>query len=77
MVLIIAGQGVLITKNPSSLSETDFPFSSKMSIIKPGKGKVPEPGFKGIPGIGVIMNIPVSVCHHVSIIGHFSFPITL
>src|ERR1035438_9118692 len=44
MVLIIAGHGVLITKNPSSFSATDSPFSSKISIIKPGSGTFPFPG---------------------------------
>src|SRR5690606_6058385 len=35
-----------------------------------------EPAFKRVaPGIGVIMNPPVSVCHQVSITGHFSLPI--
>ena len=35
----------------------------------------PEPGFNGIEGKGVIINIPVSVCHQVSIIGHLLLPI--
>jgi hypothetical protein len=34
-------------------------------------------GFIGVaPGIGVIMCMPVSVCHHVSAIGQRSWPIT-
>ena len=37
-----------------------------------------EPGFvDAIPGSGVIMIAPVSVCHHVSTIGQRSAPITL
>ena len=33
------------------------------------------PGFKvWAPGVGVIMNPPVSVCHQVSTMGHFSRP---
>ena len=37
----------------------------------PGKGTVAEPGFSGVtPASGVIMIMPVSVCHHVSTIGH-------
>ena len=37
-----------------------------------------DPGFVGThPGIGDIKIPPVSVCHHVSTIGHCSFPMTL
>ncbi len=44
----------------------------------PGNGCVAEPGFVAvIPGSGVIMIAPVSVCHHVSTIGQRSPPITL
>ena len=49
-----------------------------MSI--PGIGLVAEPGFSEIvssPGSGESIIPPVSVCHHVSIIGHFDFPIVL
>ena len=36
----------------------------------PGNGNVALPGFVAVtPGSGVIMIIPVSVCHHVSTIG--------
>src|SRR5258705_4486496 len=42
-----------------------------MSATTPGKGFVAEPGLVGIaPGIGATMMWPVSVCHHVSVIGH-------
>jgi hypothetical protein len=37
---------------------------------------VAEPGLSGIVGTGVIMNMPVSVCHHVSMIGQRPFPMT-
>ena len=41
----------------------------------PGKGRVAEPGLVlVIPGSGVIRIEPVSVCHHVSTIGHCSRP---
>src|SRR5512141_1597302 len=40
----------------------------------PGNGLVPEPGLRGTAGPGVIMNMPVSVCHHVSMIGQRSLP---
>ena len=44
----------------------------------PKKGKVAEPGLVLIaPGIGDIKIPPVSVCHHVSTIGHLFFPIIL
>src|ERR1019366_7632595 len=40
------------------------------------KAWVAEPGFVSvIPGSGVILIAPVSVCHHVSTIGHLSLPI--
>src|SRR5690349_15675692 len=43
----------------------------------PGNGIVAEPGFASvIPGSGVIMMWPVSVCHHVSTIGQRPPPIT-
>ena len=42
----------------------------------PGSGRVAVPGIVGVaPGSGEIMIAPVSVCHHVSTIGHFSLPI--
>src|SRR6266516_8195217 len=46
-----------------------------MSASIPGNGLVAEPGFNVvIPGNGVIRMLPVSVCHHVSTIGHRSVP---
>jgi hypothetical protein len=59
---------------------TSCPVSSTIDICNPGIGRVPEPGFNGIvskPGKADINIPPVSVCHQVSIIGHFSFPIIL
>ena len=59
------------------LSVIVFPSLSSNAGSIPGKGNVAEPGFVGThPGIGDINIPPVSVCHHVSTIGHFSFPIT-
>jgi len=44
----------------------------------PGNGVVAEPGFVSVmPGSGVIMIWPVSVCHHVSTIGQRSAPMIL
>ena len=43
----------------------------------PGSGRVAEPGLVSVmPGSGVIMMWPVSVCHQVSTIGQRSPPIT-
>ncbi len=72
----IDGQGVVITSLPSSPGFTGFPSSSRISALMPGNGLVPEPGFSGNEGTGVIMNIPVSVCHQVSMIGQRPFPTT-
>src|SRR5678816_3733402 len=65
---------------PLLLGSTSIPFSSTNPISIPGTGKVAEPGFIGIVSIPrhwLIIIPPVSVCHHVSTIGHFSFPIIL
>ena len=44
----------------------------------PGIGKVAKLGLEGVtPAKDEIKIPPVSVCHHVSTIGHFSFPIFL
>ncbi len=52
--------------------------SSRTSAKTPGKGWVAEPGLVAVmPGSGVIMIAPVSVCHQVSTIGQRSPPITL
>jgi hypothetical protein len=77
MVRIMAGQGFFRTRNPSSPSATGLPSSFTTSAEMPGSGFVPEPGFSGIAGIGAMMKAPVSVCHHVSMIGHFSLPMFL
>src|SRR5580704_16153266 len=52
--------------------------SSSTSASIPGKGRVQEPGLVAVmPGSGVIMIAPVSVCHQVSTIGQRPEPITL
>src|SRR6266487_1349215 len=79
-VISIPGHGFLITKYPFLSGVTGFPFSSTTTASIPGKEKVPEPGFIGtisMPVHAPIMMPPVSVCHHVSTIGQFSFPIVL
>ena len=75
----IPGQGFLIISEPFVSASTSFPDSSTTEMSRPGIGNVAEPGFNGIvsmPGRGLISMPPVSVCHHVSMIGHFFFPIT-
>ena len=50
------------SSSPSALSRTGF---------IPGKGFVADPGLRSVaPGRGDIKVAPVSVCHHVSTIGH-------
>jgi hypothetical protein len=49
-----------------------------MSALIPGKARVAEPGTVSvIPGSGVIMIAPVSVCHQVSTMGQRSPPMCL
>ncbi len=51
---------------------------STTSASMPGSGLVALPGLVGIaPGSGEIMIAPVSVCHHVSTIGHRPPPMTV
>src|SRR3954463_14353959 len=69
------GQGVLITRLPSAPVGTELPSSSTTSTSMPGNGRVALPGLSGVDGIGVIMKPPVSVCHHVSMIGQRPLPI--
>src|SRR5208282_2723047 len=77
MVRAIEGQGLRITKRPPCPAGTGSPDFVTTSGTIPGKGRVAEPGFVGIaPGSGVSMIAPVSVCHHVSTIGHRPLPIT-
>ena len=57
-------------------------ISSPASVSKTGwipkKGSVADPGLVGVaPGNGEIIIPPVSVCHHVSTIGHCLSPIKL
>src|SRR5688500_7425665 len=77
---MIDGHGAAIHRfplyNPSSLTVTSFPCSSTSNVLTPGKGSVAHPGLDGvIPARLEIMMPPVSVCHHVSTIGHLFFPI--
>src|SRR6202453_4405016 len=72
------GRGYGSTNRPCPSSIGSPVDSSSTSANTPGKGCVAEPGFVAvIPGSGVIMIAPVSVCHHVSTIGQRSAPITL
>src|SRR4051812_28195478 len=70
------GHGFLITRKPPSFAPTGFPCRSTTSITMPGNGRVADPGLAlTAPGTGDTMMEPVSVCHHVSTIGHRSRPI--
>ena len=63
------GHGLGIARYPPP-TFTSFPSPSSKTASTPGKGIVAEPGFVTvIPGSGVIMIPPVSVCHQVSTIG--------
>src|SRR5687767_11868639 len=66
----IAGHGrVSASRPPPTLIAS--PDCVRISGLMPGKGVVADPGLVGVtPGSGVIMIMPVSVCHHVSTIGH-------
>src|SRR5207248_3691494 len=77
MVRNMLGHGLRITSRPPALAGTVLPWLSTTSAITPGSGRVALPGLVGIaPGSGEIMIAPVSVCHHVSTIGHFPLPMT-
>ena len=70
----IAGHGLVSASSPPPVS-TRSPWASRISAEIPGNGRVAEPGFVLVmPGSGVIMIMPVSVCHHVSTIGQRSRP---
>src|SRR5271169_2406688 len=48
-----------------------------ISAATPGNGRVADPGLVAIaPGTGAIIMLPVSVCHHVSVMGQRFPPIT-
>ena len=65
-------------KFPSASPTSSLFSSSTITGCIPKKGLVAAPGLVGIaPGSGVINIPPVSVCHHVSTMGHFDSPTTL
>src|ERR1700689_4136340 len=71
------GQGCRTTSRPPWLAARLAPDLLTMSGTMPGSGLVQLPGFVGVtPGSGLIMMLPVSVCHHVSTIGQRPWPIT-
>src|SRR5258708_4979366 len=66
-----------MTRKPPWLAGNGLPCLSTISATIPGNGLVAEPGLVGIaPGSGLIMIMPVSVCHQVSTIGQRLLPIT-
>src|SRR5664280_3427830 len=75
MVRNMAGHGCFKTRNPPPPACTGSPSRVTTSAITPGNGRVAEPGVVAVaPGSGVIMIIPVSVCHHVSTMGQRLWP---
>src|SRR6185437_16451282 len=71
------GHGFLMTSSPPAPSGTGLPSCVTIYATTPGNGRVAEPGFVAMaPGIGAIIIAPVSVCHHVSVIGQRLPPIT-
>ena len=68
-----------MASNPSaSLVFISSPFSLSMMGSIPKKGLNADPGFKFFSvASGVIKMPPVSVCHHVSTIGHHFSPTIL
>ena len=74
----IEGQGRVRISSALPFSTGSPSLSPTTSASTPGNGVVAEPGLVAvIPGSGVIMIAPVSVCHQVSTIGQRSPPITL
>src|SRR5687767_2630339 len=74
MLRSIDGHGLVIASNPPPTG-TRPPLSFRISVLMPGNACVAEPGLvRVMPGSGVIMIAPVSVCHHVSTIGHRLLP---
>src|SRR6185436_7917920 len=77
---MIEGHGAFMQRFPfskpcSSFSFTSFPFSSTSTGCTPGNGSVAQLGLEGVmPARFEISIPPVSVCHHVSTIGHLFFP---
>ena len=69
MVRSIDGHGLVIASRPPPTG-TWSPLSVRISALMPGNAWVAEPGLVLVmPGSGVIMMAPVSVCHQVSTIG--------
>src|ERR1700753_3342081 len=71
------GHGNLIQRLPlTPLPSISFPFSSTKTGCTPGSGNVAKLGLVGVmPAKGDIIMPPVSVCHQVSTIGQFLWPI--
>src|SRR6266480_3068548 len=77
MVRIWAGQGWRTIKKPPLSEPTAWPFLSTTSASMVSSGQVALPGLSGSMGVGLIRIMPVSVCHHVSMMGSSLRPICL
>jgi len=66
-----------MTRKPPSLGWQGVPSRLTTAASTPKNGRVQLPGFVAVmPGSGVIMMPPVSVCHQVSTIGQRPPPMT-
>ena len=69
MLRSIDGHGLVMASKPPPTG-TAAPLSVRISALMPGNACVADPGLVLVmPGSGVIMIAPVSVCHHVSTTG--------
>src|SRR5471032_713687 len=76
-VRAMLGHGLLMTSLPLSAAGTFLPSSLTTSMSTPKSGRPVAPGFEyEAPGNVVSMMLPVSVCHHVSTMGHLLLPIS-
>src|SRR4029453_8244931 len=74
MVRSIDGHGLVIANRPPP-TWTRSPLSLRISVEMPGNAWGADPGLvRVMPGSGVIMIAPVSVCHQVSTIGQRLLP---
>src|SRR5665213_1726674 len=78
MVRAMPGQGLRSISRPPFPFDTGEPSCFTTSGTMPKNGLLAEPGLLATaPGIDAIIMPPVSVCHHVSTIGHLPLPITV
>ena len=75
---IPGAKGLVCARNPCLPFGIGLPLSSTITCLIPGKDFPDTVGTNGpMPGIVLIKVPPVSVCHHVSMIGQREPPIVL